>query len=657
MTPQHTLHRTRFQIARAAIGPARRFALPLALCCALLLGLARGAALAQSPTPTDAPSTHTVQRGETLSEIAKLHGFTLSQLMRVNGIPNPDAIYVGQELRFPIIDRPPGVTIHVVEPGEALSRIAQLYGVDLRTLMRANDMTNADGIVTGQELVIPGPAGDAATPEATPEASAEATRAATPAQEPTAEPTDAPTAEPTAPRANAPTTHTVRPGETISEIAKQYGVQLDDVLRINGIANANLIRSGTELIIPAPSLAETPASALSGEPEVEIIGEPEVEIVDTSTPTSFAGDATEGGAPATEATAAATDGAEADAEAESEAEPDSAAAVTEIATVVPLSERPAATLNRDYTVVSGDSTQRIALRLGIDIDALERLNNIGPDDGLRAGTTLLLPATDRDLRVVSEERQYVVAPGDSLSDIARGMGVKLGDLMTANRISNPNLISVGERLIVPGQTQYGSAPLQRVGPARSGYYYYTVQAGDTLGELTQDFDTTKLALMEYNNLTDEAVVYTGMELRVPYGAPPLPVRLPPVPISGSSFLVSLSRQQCWVFSGREIQYAWNCSTGHGQWRTRTGNFAVQSKIDNAKSNVWKLDMPWWLGIYDVGAVENGIHGLPVSWKTGRKIWTELIGQPATFGCAMLGDENAETLFNLAYIGMPVHIIQ
>lgn len=652
MTPQHSLHRTPVHAVRAATGQVRGTPglLLTALGCALLFVLLAALPLrAQTPDPTDTPDTHTVQRGETLSEIAKLHGFTLSQLMRVNGIPNPDAIYVGQALRFPIVDRPPGVIIHVVEPGEALSRIAQRYEVDLRALMRANNITKPDDIVTGQELVIPGPDENVApTVKPTEPATEE------PAAKPAEPPTPAPTALPTHAPAEGPTTHTVRPGETASEIAKQYGVKLADLLRANGIANANLIRSGAELTIPAPSPDETPTPAISGEPEVEIIGEPQVELVSTPSASSGFSDGEPQG-DSTTPEAAPADGAPA--EAAVAAKPTVPVITMEIPTPAPLPDRPAASLNRTYAVVSGDTPQRIALRLGLDVDALQRLNNLAADDRLRAGQTLLLPATDRELRVVTEAQQYVVAPGDSLSGIARGVGVKLGDLMTVNRISNPNLISVGERLTVPGQELRSDGPPKRVGPARSGYYYYTVRPGDTLSELAQNFSSTKLALMEYNNLTDESVVYTGMELRVPYGPPPLPVRLPPVPISGSSFLVSLSRQQCWVFSGREVEYAWNCSTGHGQWRTRTGNFAVQSKIDNAKSNVWRLDMPFWLGIYDVGAVENGIHGLPVSWKTGKKIWTQLIGQPATFGCAMLGDEDAETLFNLAYIGMPVHIIQ
>jgi hypothetical protein len=177
-----------------------------------------------------------------------------------------------------------------------------------------------------------------------------------------------------------------------------------------------------------------------------------------------------------------------------------------------------------------------------------------------------------------------------------------------------------------------------------------------MSEIARNLNTTMLAIQTYNNLPDTSTVYNNMELKIPYGPPPLNLTFPPVPMSGTRFVVSLSRQQCWVYQGARILYAWPCSTGAGERRTKAGNYAVQSKILNAKSNVWKLDMPYWLGIYDVGPYENGIHGLPVAWQTGRKIWSGLIGQPATFGCAMLDDLEASTLFKLAFIGMPVHVI-
>lgn len=45
--------------------------------------------------------THIVQAGETLWAIAARYGVTMNELMRANGITNPDYVYVGQRLRIP----------------------------------------------------------------------------------------------------------------------------------------------------------------------------------------------------------------------------------------------------------------------------------------------------------------------------------------------------------------------------------------------------------------------------------------------------------------------------------------------------------------------------------------------------------------------------
>jgi len=44
---------------------------------------------------------------------------------------------------------------------------------------------------------------------------------------------------------------------------------------------------------------------------------------------------------------------------------------------------------------------------------------------------------------------YVVQQGDSLSGVALRFGVPIGDLMRANDLTDPNRISVGQRLIIP----------------------------------------------------------------------------------------------------------------------------------------------------------------------------------------------------------------
>ena len=49
------------------------------------------------------------------------------------------------------------------------------------------------------------------------------------------------------------TIHTVQPGETLFQIAKQYGVSVDALMATNGIADPHLIKIGQELIIPGPA--------------------------------------------------------------------------------------------------------------------------------------------------------------------------------------------------------------------------------------------------------------------------------------------------------------------------------------------------------------------------------------------------------------------
>ena len=49
------------------------------------------------------------------------------------------------------------------------------------------------------------------------------------------------------------TIHVVQPGETLSQIAKQYGVSVAALTAANGLADPHLIKIGQELIIPGPA--------------------------------------------------------------------------------------------------------------------------------------------------------------------------------------------------------------------------------------------------------------------------------------------------------------------------------------------------------------------------------------------------------------------
>jgi tetratricopeptide (TPR) repeat protein len=133
--------------------------------------------------------------------------------------------------------------------------------------------------------------------------------------------------------------------------------------------------------------------------------------------------------------------------------------------------------------------------------------------------------------------------------------------------------------------------------------------------------------------------------------PPTPT---PTPIPPKKIVVDISEQRMYVYEGSVLIYKWVCSTGEPGRDTRTGTFFVQSKIAEAWSSVWRLRMPYWLGIYWAGASENGIHALPIN-ANGTTLWAGFLGRKVSFGCVILDTPNARTLYNWAEIGTPVII--
>ena len=117
---------------------------------------------------TQGGTVHIVQRGETLSQIARVYGVTMTALAQANGIRNPNFIYVGQRLTIP--GAAGGNTgssggaaasggVHVVRPGENLSTIAASYGTSVAALAQANGIANPNHIYVGQRLTIVSGAG------------------------------------------------------------------------------------------------------------------------------------------------------------------------------------------------------------------------------------------------------------------------------------------------------------------------------------------------------------------------------------------------------------------------------------------------------------------------------------------------------------------
>jgi len=174
----------------------------------------------------------TVKPGETLSDIAARYGISLTQLMKLNRISKADHIEVGQVLKVPGPTRTAagrgGVATGsvTVREGETLSEIAARQGMGLGQLMALNGISKADHVEVGQVIKVTGK----------PPAAAPSYR-------------------------RGASTHVVRPGESLSEIAEGYGLSMNRLVAINQIDDPNHVEIGRQLKLKGEAPAPRPVAA------------------------------------------------------------------------------------------------------------------------------------------------------------------------------------------------------------------------------------------------------------------------------------------------------------------------------------------------------------------------------------------------------------
>ena len=229
----------------------------------------------------DVTVRHRVRRSETLRTIAREYGVNANELARVNGITKKKPLKRGMLVTIPAarssVSTPelvqPGtdprastdyvpsrriglpakiqgnssqVAIsHVVKPGDTVLSIAQTYGLSADDL-RAQNSLESDVLKPGQRLSVRRVDAETAAAD-----SAQIATMRAPGMKKTA------VAERTTQSGSkvsrgskARTTHTVRKGETLSEIAAQHGVTVSALKRANGLRSNN-VRSGQRLKLPA----------------------------------------------------------------------------------------------------------------------------------------------------------------------------------------------------------------------------------------------------------------------------------------------------------------------------------------------------------------------------------------------------------------------
>lgn len=96
--------------------------------------------------------TYTVKSGDTLSEIAQKYGTTYQEIAALNGLADPNKIYPGQVLKIKISGT--STTTYTVKSGDTLSVIASKYGTTYQKLATLNGLADPNKIYVGQVLKI-----------------------------------------------------------------------------------------------------------------------------------------------------------------------------------------------------------------------------------------------------------------------------------------------------------------------------------------------------------------------------------------------------------------------------------------------------------------------------------------------------------------------
>ena len=278
--------------------------------------------------------------------------------------------------------------------------------------------------------------------------------------------------------------HRVRSRETISQVARKYGVTTSQIKKWNGL-RSNKLKKNQVLKIYVTQRVKVP-----------------VENNDRNKPT-----APTTPEPDNSATTAQPDNSSTEVD-------ESTTDETEV--VEPKPEKTVAV--KYHKVRRGETLGSIARRYGISVSQLKRWNGLRSNTA-KVGTTLKVsnPAkqsksTTTTTTTTSNEKQkyYTVKRGDSLSSIAERFGVTVAQLREWNGIEADN-INAGVRIAVDASASRRVSKPESKPEVKTSTY--TVKKGDGLGAIAERHGMTLQEIRELNGLKDNNI-QVGQKLKV-----------------------------------------------------------------------------------------------------------------------------------------------
>jgi spore germination protein YaaH len=334
-------------------------------------------------------------------------------------------------------------------------------------------------------------------------------------------------------------THTVKSGEYLSVIARQYNVTVTDIKDLNGL-KTDMIYVGQNIQIPYYSY-----TVVGGDSLYLIAKKLNTTVTAIKEANKLTTDQIFVGQkfliPISKTTVA---------------EP-----VQPAPAPTTVTEQKAETIQ--YTVKSGDSLSLIAKNHGTTVQGIQSLNSltstiiypgqvlsIPTQETTTAPTTA--PATEQQPET-NQQTTYTVVSGDSLSVIAKKFNVTVEALKSTNNLTS-DMIFVGQQLKVPPTTtEQPQKTTETADPPKAEETTettttYTVVSGDTLGIIAKRYETTVTSIKQLNNLTSD-MIFVGQKLSIPEPTVVVDQTPPTTPTVGTLQVIRQSNVSAYEIKG------------------------------------------------------------------------------------------------------------